>query len=671
MSTVLAQPAQPVAVVEVDVVQAPDASRLCWWFEEAEQMTQDARERAERDRDYYNGQQWTERELATLRKRGQPALTINYIKRKVEYLRGFERRLRSDPKAFPRNPDDDQLSEAATDALRFVADRNDFDVIRSDVYEDLAVEGTGGVDITVEDGSDGPEIVLTRVPWDRIFYDPYARQKDFSDARYLGIVVWMDREEALEAFPGYEDVIEGTLSSSSFSDTYDDRPKFSTWSDNRRTRVRVIQIQFKYRGVWMIATVTKGGYLTEPIPSPYVDREGQPTCSLILRSAYVDRENNRYGHVRDLISLQDEINKRRSKALHLLSVRQTFGNQQAIADVDKARRELNRADGHIEIQNSGVFGQDFGILPTGDMANGQMELLQHATSEMQASGPNAAMAGKDPRIQSGRAIQAQQAGGQVEQEPLIDDLRQWAKQVYDAIWLRVRQFWTAEKWIRVTDDEKNAKWVGLNQPVTLGQALGELPPQEAAAYMQQMQLQPGDPRLDTIVRVDNDIAGLDVDITIEEGPDVANVQAEQFQMLAQLAPAMAQAGTPFPPELLIESSQLRNKDKLLEMLKQKQEAAVPAQQAAQQLGQAQAQANVQKTQAQAEHAHAQAVKAITEAQQGPDQPQAPEQGPSTLDQLKQAAEIRKLDAQTGQIQASAVKTIADAQRPTQVSDYSA
>lgn len=668
MSTVLAQPAQPVAVVEVDVVQAPDASRLCRWFEEAEQMTQDARERAERDRDYYNGQQWTEKELATLRKRGQPTLTINYIKRKVEYLRGFERRLRSDPKAFPRNPDDDQLSEAATDALRFVADRNDFDVIRSDVYEDLAVEGTGGVDITVENGSDGPEVALTRVPWDRIFADPYSRQKDFSDARYLGIVIWMDRDEAMETFPGYEDVIETTLGTGSFSSTYEDRPKFSTWSDNRRTRVRVIQIQFKYKGVWMIATVTKGGYLSEPIPSPYVDREGQPTCSLILRSAYVDRENNRYGHVRDLISLQDEINKRRSKALHLLSVRQTFGNQQAIADVDQARREMAKADGHVEIQNSGVFGQDFGILPTGDMANGQMELLQHATSEMQASGPNAAMAGKDPRIQSGRAIQAQQAGGQVEQEPLIDDLRQWSKQVYEAIWLRVRQFWTEEKWIRVTDDEKNAKWVGLNQPVTLGQALGELPPEEAAAYAQQMQLQPGDPRLDQIVRMDNDIAGLDVDITIEEGPDVANVQAEQFQMLAQLAPAMAQAGTPFPPELLIESSQLRNKDKLLEMLKQKQEAAAPAQQAAAQIGQAKAQADISKTNAQAEQAHAQAVKAISEAQQGP-QPQAPEQGPSALDQMKQAAEIRKLDAQTGDLQASAVKKIADAQQPPQLSQY--
>ena len=32
--------------------------------------------------------------------------------------------------------------------------------------------------------------------------------------------------------------------------------------------------------------------------------------------------------------------------------------------------------------------------------------------------------------------------------------------LHEATWLRIRQFWTSEKWIRVTDDEKNTRWVG-------------------------------------------------------------------------------------------------------------------------------------------------------------------------------------------------------------------
>ncbi|MEX3972248.1 hypothetical protein [Paraburkholderia caribensis] len=658
----------PQAVVEVQATEyrVPDVGTLCRWFEESEQMTQDARRLSERDRDYYDGQQWTKAELDILARRGQPALTINYIKRKVEYLRGFERRLRSDPKAFPRTPQEDQLADAATDSLRFVADQNDFDVIRSDVFEDMMIEGYAGADVTARPSRDGYEVDIVRVPWDRLFYDPYSRQKDFSDARYLGIVIWEDRADALAAYPDASDVIESTLNTGVMSDTYDDRPKYLRWSDNRRTRIRIVQMHFRVQNAWFITTFTRGGFLDEPMVSPYVDREDNPTRSLIMRSAYVDRENQRYGHVRDLISLQDEINKRRSKALHLMSVRQTFGNAQAIDDIDKAKRELAKPDGHLEVQAGGILNQDFGVLPTGDMAQSQMALLQHATAEMQASGPNAAMAGKDPRIQSGRAIQAQQAGGAIEVEPIIDDLRQWTRDVMEAAWLRIRQFWDGPKWIRVTDDERNIKWVGLNQPVTLGDYLGRLDPQEAAQIAQQLQLQPNDPRLQQVVAKDNDIGGLDVDITIEEGPDVANIQAEQFQMLTQ----MTQAGVPFPPAVLIEASSLRNKDKLIEMLEQSQQGQQQAQQTQQQIGQATAQANIEKTQAQAAESRAKAVKAMSEAQQPQQQqaPAAPEQ-PSTLEQLKTAAEIHKLNAQAGQAQSQAIKNIADAQRPQQVSDY--
>lgn len=662
------QPQQPTAAVEVEVIEAPSVSTLCRWFEESEMMTDPARQLAERDRDYYDAKQWTKAELDILAKRGQPALTINYIKRKVEYLRGFERRLRSDPKAFPRTPQEEQMSEAATDALRYVSDQNKFDVIRSDVFEDMMIEGTGGADVIVRPSSSGYDVEITRVPWDRIFYDPYSRQKDFGDARYKGIVIWEDKDAALEAYPDRRDAIENTLNSSSMAQTYDDRPKYSRWTDNRRTRVRIVQIHWQQGGIWMMATFTKGGYLDDPMPSPYLDRDGNPTCSLILRSAYVDRENNRYGHVRDLISLQDEINKRRSKALHLMSVRQTFGNAQAITDVDKAKRELAKPDGHVEINAAGQFGTDFGILPTGEMAQSQMALLQHATGEMQASGPNAAMAGKDPRIQSGRAIQAQQAGGAIEVEPIIDDLRQWTQDIFEAVWLRVRQFWNAPMWIRVTDDEKNTKWVGLNQPVTLADELSAMPPEQAQQIAQEMQLQPGDPRLDAVVRHDNVIAGLDADITIEEGPDVANIQAEQFQQIAQLA----QSGVPFPPAVLIEASSLRNKEKLIEMLEKAQQGQAATQQQAAQVGQAKAEADINKTNAEADKARAQAAQAMADAQRGPEMPQQQPVQPnenSLLDQLKKAAEIRRLNAQAGAAQASAIKTIADANRPAAVSDF--
>ena len=82
-------------------------------------------------------------------------------------------------------------------------------------------------------------------------------------------------------------------------------------------------------------------------------------------------------------------------------------------------------------------------------------------------GPNAAMTGKDDKAPSGRAILASQQGGTIELGPLSDALRQWQWRVYRQLWNRVRQYWTAEKWIRVTDDEEKLRWVGLNKPVQI------------------------------------------------------------------------------------------------------------------------------------------------------------------------------------------------------------
>ena len=58
-----------------------------------------------------------------------------------------------------------------------------------------------------------------------------------------------------------------------------------------------------------------------------------------MQSGYVDRDNNRYGAIKDMIGPQDEINKRRSKALHLLTMRQVVAEQGAVEDVDAARAE--------------------------------------------------------------------------------------------------------------------------------------------------------------------------------------------------------------------------------------------------------------------------------------------------------------------------------------------
>jgi len=557
-------------------------TRLVQWFEDAEYASREEREDANKARSYYDGYQWTKAEQDALAKRGQPEITINKIHSKVSLLCGLERKARTDPKAFPRTPQEEDRADAATQALRFIADNNDYSISRSVVFEEMLVEGYSGVELRLEDdGRGGADIRIEHVPWDRLFYDPHSRRPDFSDARYVGVVVWMDREQVTEMYPHADDVIEasfGTGSGVSFG-SYNDRPENAVWSDNRRTRVRVVQCHWVSNGTWWQATYSKSGMLTDPVASPFKDRRGKSACSLLLQSAYIDRENRRYGMVKNLLSLQDEINKRRSKALHLLSVHQTIAEKGAVKDVDEARQQLARPDGYLEVN----AGMRFEVLPGGELANGQFQLLQHATAEMQLSGPNAAMSGTDSRELSGRAILAQQAGGATQNEPLADSLRWWSRRVYEMAWMAAREYWTGERWLRVTDDLGELRWVGLNHPVTLGEQMtkqiAQMPEQQRQPAMQQLQQAAANPQmamqLQQVVDIENDITDLDVDITISEGIDVPAMAQENFQTLVQLAGL--QPGL-IPPEVLIAASSLRDKDQLLAMMKQHAEAQAQKQQ---------------------------------------------------------------------------------------------
>jgi hypothetical protein len=585
-----------------------ELTTLVGYFEEAEETGREARERSERCRDYYSNIQLTAAELSALKKRGQPPVYVNYIQRKVDTLCGIERRSRADPKAFPRNPQDEKSASAATDALRYVADQNRFDGVRSETFNDILVEGTGGADVTVAQSRAGDiKVTVKRVPWDRLWWDPHSRELDFSDAAYKGLVIWMDAKEARRDYPDAIEAIDESIRTGA-GETFEDRPKY-TWCDSKRKRIRIVECHYKRDGQWWVAIYTKGGFIKAPVLSPYKDKDGESVSSLHMRSGFINRENERYGHCEGLIPLQDEINKRRSKALHLLSVRQTYGNQTALTDTRKAKLELAKPDGHVELNAGATFGADFGVLPTGDMAQGQFLMLQQALGEMNATGANSALQGKDEKAQSGVALQTKIQAGATELEPQTDGLREWTHQIYEAMWMRVRQFWTGEKWVRVTDDDRNIKWVGLNKQVTLQDKLDQMQPEQAQQMGQQLMLQPGDPRLQMVVEVENDVSGLDIDLVIEEGPDMATLQSEQFEQLVNLASTpLAQGQIPFTA--IIKASSLRNKDAILDEMEQAAKANAQKQeqmqQEAMQQAKAEAQANLGKTAAETEKTTAQA-----------------------------------------------------------------
>lgn len=561
-----------------------DLTTLVTQFESAEEMTLDARKLAERDRDYFDEKQLTADEEAALKKRGQPIIIKNRIKRKVNAMLGLEKQTRKDPRAFPRNPNDEDAARAATDALRFVCETTRWDDVRSQAAKELAIEGTCAIKVGVKQTKEGVDPDIKRVAWDRFYYDPHSVAFDFSDSAYMGEVVWMDLDKAIARFPEAKDVLEVTVNNAQDSNTYDDTPKWRLWADHKRKRVRLCEHYWKAESGWRYAIFTKGGFVTEPAQSPYLGHDGEPECPIKAVSLYVDRDGNRYGEVRTMIGPQDEVNKRSSKALHLITQRQIRVSPNVAQDPRDVRKELSRPDG-VFIGEQG----DVEILPTNDMASGNLALLQEAKAEIDLLGPNAALGGKNERDLSGRAILAQQQGGMTELATYLDCIKTLSLSVYRSVWARVQQYWDGPRWIRVTDDDRNLRFVGINQPITVLQAeakkmgidkanMAKADP-EAVAYLEALAQMP---IAQQVTGIENPVAEIDIDIIIDEGIDSPTAQAEQFetivQMLPGLAPAMADPARAMKiMEFVTQASSLRDKDKLLEILKGDEQQGDPAQ----------------------------------------------------------------------------------------------
>jgi hypothetical protein len=562
-------------------LNAPSVEHYKRLFEDARDGNDQARSESLIDRDYWDGYHYTEEERKALEARKQPTTYYNEVRVAIRGLVGVWEQGETDPRAYPREPGDEDAADVASKVLRYVKDYSDWQEKRSYCALSYFVEGTAAVLVDVDDNG---RVQISRIGFEEFFNDPRSRALDFSDARYMGCAKWRFADELAADYPHIKDSISGAMDGGAFGaggDSFDDRPAgvATGWVDQRMRRVFVVEMYHKENGKWHRCLFWGGGVIEASI-SPFQDSNGKPTCPIKARSCYIDRENQRYGEVRDLRSPQDAINKRESKLLHLANSRQVQATDPDIAmatDPDQVRREAARPDG--------VLPPGWGIVPTTDMSSGQAMLLQSARGFMQRIGQNPGVLAAQSASASGRAQQMRQAAGMTDSAMTLGGLARFELTVFRACWERCKQFWTAPDYIRVTGDEQAAEFVGINQP-----QMGQQPQIVADAYgMPQMAMVP------VVLGYKNALAEMNVDIEIDSVPDTANLAAEQFQALVDLA----RSGVQLPPKALIMASSLPDKRKVLEQMEQPdpmQEMQGQMAQVMAQLEQMQRQADIEKTQ---------------------------------------------------------------------------
>ncbi len=472
------------------------------------------------DEDYYDGIQLSPEDLQELKERGQPAVAYNVLAVSMNWVFGSEKRGRTDDKVLPRGKEDSKAAERKTKYMKYLSDVNMTPFHRSEAFEDCAKVGIGWMEVGLQDEDDGEPIYERHESWRNVIWDSSGSKISQDDWRYLFRTRWVDEDVAIAMFkhiPSGEDKIKRSTQTTNVIGGYDlmDGDEAMDFAEaaregaithgsgtNQYQRKRVRLIQAEYRNPEMVEKIIGGpfnGQVFDERDPRHVEqiesgqaRKTKPKMMMRMRLAVFTpseilydgpsiyrhntfsltpiwcyrrgRDGMPYGIVRNLRAIQDGINKRASKALHILSSNKVIIEEGALGEgmtMDEFQDEVARPDAIIPMRTGKMGAIQLNVDRGLDqshmafMAN-DIQMIQ------QVGGITNENLGRDTNAQSGVAVRAKQEQGSLATSGPFDNLR-LAHQIHGSKKLSlVEQFATEEKQFRITNMRGAPEFVTMN-----------------------------------------------------------------------------------------------------------------------------------------------------------------------------------------------------------------
>ena len=173
------------------------------------------------------------------------------------------------------------------------------------------------------------------------------------------------------------------------------------------------------------------------------------------------RDGAFYGFVRNQRDPQEDLNKRRSKALYILSSKQVIAEEDAVEDIEEAREEVARPDGWITTRKNKKLEI---VQDKGDVSAHMEYEKMDREYVRETGGVTSENLGHQTNATSGRAIEARQSEGDVTTTEVFDN-KHFALQIQGEKRLSlIEQFMAAPKQIRITSDRGANQFKMINDP---------------------------------------------------------------------------------------------------------------------------------------------------------------------------------------------------------------
>lgn len=465
------------------------------------------------DEDYYDNIQWSEDEAAQLKERGQAPIVYNVTAQTINWVIGSEKRGRSDFKILPREKEDSKPAELKTKLLKYLSDVNRLPFHRSRAFEDAIKVGLGWMEDGAQNEDDGEPIYSRYESWRNIIHDSASTELDFSDGRYIFRSKWVDVDVAKAIYPERAAQIEAAVVDASLYGSFDmvdgdvpmdymefDRSNYSvarTLVSHKRRRVRLLECEYRVpEKVERLIGGVYNGEIYDPTDPRHVQAVNSGACDVAsrvmmrVRLAHMTvkdllwegpspyrhnrfrwtpiwcyrrgRDNLPYGMIRPIRDIQDDINKRASKALHILSSNKVIMDEGALPEgttLDEFAEEVARPDAIIVKRQN----KELVLNAERDLAAPHLELMSRGINMIQqVGGVTDELLGRSTNAVSGVAVQRRQEQGSLATNKPFDNLR-LAVQMQGELQLSLlEQFCGAKKAFRITNERGAPEFVQVN-----------------------------------------------------------------------------------------------------------------------------------------------------------------------------------------------------------------
>ncbi|MGX0136342.1 portal protein [Cupriavidus metallidurans] len=535
------------------------------------------------DEDYYDNIQWTLEEEEELKKRGQAPLVYNVISQSVNWIIGSEKRGRSDYKVLPRRKNGGKPAERKTSLLKYLSDVNHLPFERSEAFEEAVKAGLGWLECQLQDADDGEPIYAGAESWRNILFDSTYRRLDQSDMRYLFRVKWVDLDVAIALFPDRKEQLEAAATENfetwggvdhDGDDAMDSQEFEASMSGTMRdgaevSRKRVRLIEAWYRvpekvqrlrghrsdfrgeiydpqderhqyevdaGLATVAVVpmmrmhcaimTTKDFLYKA-PSPYRHNKFPFTPIWGFRRR---RDGMPYGVIRWMRGMQDDVNKRMSKALYILSTNKVVMDEGAVEDLEEFREEVARPDAVIIKKPN----KQLELNVDRELGPEHLELASRSISMIQqVGGVTDELLGRSTNAVSGVAIERRQEQGSVGTNKVFDNLRLAFQMHGEKELSLVEQFMTEEKQFRITNSRGSPEYIAINDGLP-----------------------------------ENDITRTKADFIIDEAEWRATMRQAAVAELLETAKVLPPEVTLTILDLLVENMDIPNRDEIVKRIRQ-------------------------------------------------------------------------------------------------------